>query len=81
MSMKSHHYSAPPKGGKKQHHEGHEHGHPTAVGHGGDSGDMSEWGLSQGNAGHVKSNKALEVTQQPESHKLAHVDYSELTGM
>lgn len=81
MSMKSHRYSMPPSGGSKKHHDGHAHGHPTERGHGDDSGTMAEYGLSEGNSKGMKSNKPEEFTTQPETHKLQHVDYGEITGM
>jgi hypothetical protein len=39
---------------------------------------MSEYGLTSGKS--IKGNSKLDYTQQPESHKLAHSDYGEITG-
>lgn len=78
---------------KRQHHDGHPHGHPTQhglsenplpmVGIGSpDYGSMEEHGLSEGNVRAVAS--AMPIGQCNDSlleeHGLQHVDYGELTG-
>lgn len=62
----------------KGYHKGHAHGHPTETGHGGESGGMSEHGLSAGKK--VKCPIVDGSQSLIEEHSLQHVNYAELTA-
>jgi hypothetical protein len=74
--MKSSNFSKHGGKGAPKNHEGHQFGHPTAIGKGGDSGSASEHGLSQGSK--VKCPLTEGSQTHLENHSLQHTDYGSL---